>query len=157
MKTIKFLITGFILISLAGNLHAQPRGRMDGERREKVEAMKIAFITKRLDLTSEEAQKFWPVYNQMSKDLETLRKNRRGDIRDAREDFDSLSEKDLEKIVDNEIIFRQSELDVMKKYHSQFKQVLPIKKVALLYKTEDDFKRFLINEIRNKGENRMKN
>ena len=36
-------------------------------KKEKMEAMRVGFITQKLDLTSEEAQKFWPVYNEFQK------------------------------------------------------------------------------------------
>ena len=49
------------------------------ERYEQIEAIKVAFITKKLDLTTEEAQKFWPVYNNYQKELMELMKKRRED------------------------------------------------------------------------------
>jgi len=140
-----------MLIFLSGLLKAQDRGRFREDRKEKIEAMKIGFLTKRLDLSPEEAKGFWPVYNQMTKELETIRKNRKSDRPDSKEEFSNMTDKEIEKLVDNEIVFRQQELDVMKKYHEQFKKVLPIKKVALLYRTEEEFKRYLIDILRNKN------
>ncbi len=130
---------------------AQPGSRMQ-EKKEQIEAMKIGFITKQLDLTSDEAKNFWPVYNQYQKDLDDLRKRRRGDRRDAKEDFSSMNDKEVEKVVDDEIVFKQNELDIMKRYHSQFKQVLPIKKVAMLYRSEEDFKRELLQKLKERRE-----
>ena len=157
MKTTKFITCIIFLFVSVQLVHAQQGPRFNGDKREKVEAMKIAFLTKRLDLTPQEAQSFWPVYNQLTKELEGIRKNRRSDVRDAKEELANMSDKEVEKLVDNEIVSRQSELDVVKKYHNQIKQVLPIKKVALLYRSEEDFKRFLLSEIRNKGGNRPGN
>ena len=74
--------------------------------------------------------------------------NRRKTIRNAKEDFNQLSDKDVEKVVDGDLVFRQQELDIVKKYHNQFKQVLPIKKVAMLYRAEDDFKKELLEKIK---------
>ena len=131
-----------------------PRDRvMDREdRKEQIESMKIAFITKKLDLTPDEAKRFWPVYNQYTDELQGLRKDRRERNRDAREDFDKLGDKEVEKLVDDEIVFRQQEIDVIKKYHAQFKSVLPIKKVARLYRAEEEFKRELLERIRDRKE-----
>jgi hypothetical protein len=145
--------TGLILllICLSGMLKAQDRARNREDKKERIEAMKIGFLTKRLELTPDEAKGFWPVYNQMTKELETIRKNRRSDRQDAKEEFENLTDKEVEKLVDNEIVFRQHELDIMKKYHEQFKKVLPIKKVALLYRSEEEFKRYLIEMLRNKN------
>ncbi len=147
MKTVKLLLTTWFCLSL-GLAMGQP-GPPE-EKKEQIEAMKVAFITRKLELTPEEAKVFWPIYDQHQKEMETLRDNRRKEMRDARDSFDSMSEKDVEKIVDGEIAFRQAELDILKKYNPQFKKVLPMKKVAKLYRAEDDFKRELLQKIQEK-------
>ncbi len=138
-----------LIILFAGMAVAQP-GQKKMDRRNKAEAMKIGFITNKLSLTQDEAKKFWPVYNQFQDELSTLRQKRKGDRRGARQDFDQLSDKEVEKVVDDEILFRQNELDILKKYHAQFKQVLPIKKVAMLYQAEEDFKKELLRQLKDR-------
>ncbi|HNQ61244.1 MAG TPA: hypothetical protein PKJ62_02550 [Bacteroidia bacterium] len=123
--------------------------------RENVEAMKIGFITDRLDLSPEEAQKFWPIYNQYSSELDKMRKSRRENMKDARENMDEMTDAEAEKFIDDEILLRQEELDIQKKYHPQFKKVLSVKKVAKLYRSEEDFKRRLLEMLQNKRENRQ--
>ncbi len=125
--------------------------------KERVEAMKIGFLTDRLNLTTEEAKTFWPVYNQYSDELEILRKGRRDNIINARENFDEMSDAELEKTVDSEITFRQQELEIVKKYHPQFKKILPIKKVAKLYKAEEDFKRKLLDMLQDRRDGQKNN
>ena len=137
----KKLIAAFIVL-LPFLLHAQP------PRGEKLEALKIGFITDRLDLTPEEAKNFWPVYNRFQDELEKVRRQRRESLRNPEVDFEDMSDSEIEKMVDTEILLRQNELDIFKKYHPQFKQVLPIRKVARLYKTEEDFKRRLLEIIK---------
>ncbi len=117
------------------------------DKRQEIEAMKVAFLTRKLDLTPEEAKVFWPVYNQYQDELDGLRENHRKQRRDAKEEMEGMSDKDVEKLVDSEIQFRQNELDILKKYNSQFKSVLPMKKVAKLHRAEEDFKRELIQRI----------
>ena len=116
-----------------------------------MESMRIAFLTQKLDLSPEEAQKFWPVYNEFQKKREELRKKRREEIKNAKENFDSLSDKQVETIVDDEIAFKQKNLDLDKEYHSKFKSVLPVKKVAKLYHAEDMFAHRLLEEISERG------
>lgn len=147
MKNIKLLLATWFCFSF-GVVIAQP-GPPE-EKKEQIEAMKVAFITRKLELTPDEAKVFWPIYDQHQKEMETLRDNRRKEMRDARDSFDSMSEKDVEKLVDGEIAFRQAELDILKKYNPQFKKVLPMKKVAKLYRAEDDFKRELLQKIQEK-------
>ena len=148
MKTIVSL---YFLLLFSFALAAQPPGggrpKMD---REDIESMKIAFLTRKLNLSPEEAQKFWPVYNSFSDEIKNIKEGRAERMKDSKENFANMSDKDVEKLIDTEISSRQQELDVLKKYHSQFKQTLPIKKVALLYRAEEDFKRELIEKIRAK-------
>src|SRR5258706_14381373 len=102
-KYFAFLISAFIPVFLFAQ-----------EPKEKIESLKIGFLTERLKLTPDEAKVFWPVYNQFQDELEKVRKERRGTFRNPNETFDNMSDKELEKMVDNEIIFRQNELDIMK-------------------------------------------
>ena len=119
--------------------------KMD-KKRERIEVQKIAFITKQLDLTPEEAQKFWPVYNQFSDARKQLHKQHK----ENRKDINNLSDSEIEQVIDNHIILDQKELDIKKKYHTEFKKVLSNKKIAKLYHSEDQFKRELLKRI--KGE-----
>lgn len=137
---------------------AQPMGPHH-DKREQIEAHKIAFITRHLDLTPEEAQVFWPVYNQCQKQQEELRKNRMEQFpapskeeptperKDKRKNLDEMSDKEVEAMIDNEMTFRQKELDMEKECHAKYKQVLPIKKVAELYRAEREFKRELLKKM----------
>lgn len=150
MKKIKIITVTLLCLWFAGAI-AQPGPPHRGEKREQIETMKIAFMTKKLNLTPEEAQTFWPVYNLYQDELEKLRESRRKEVKTSRDEFDSLSDKEVEKLVDGELVFRQSELDILKKYHPQFKKILPIKKVAKMYRAEEDFKRELIQKIKEKG------
>lgn len=127
-----------------------PKDHKQIEKRENIEAQKVAFLTKKLDLSPEEAQKFWPVYNQYDNKLQELRKKRREDMKNAKENFESMTDKEIEQLVDNEIVFRQKELDIQKEYHAKFKSVLPIKKIAQLYRADEEFKRFLLKELKDR-------
>jgi hypothetical protein len=152
-------ILSIFLLSMAVNVFAQappppppgPPSPPDPPKKEKVEAMRIAFITQKLDLSPEEAQKFWPVYNEFQKKREELQKKHRQENKSAKDNIDSLSDKQVEALVDGEMVFRQKNLDLEKEYHSKFKSVLPIKKVARLYKAEEQFTRRLLEEISGKG------
>lgn len=156
LKTILLLA----FISLSGIIYSQPmgpppkeKGERQQEKKDNIEAMKIAFLTTKLDLTPEEAQKFWPVYNQYNDKLQELRKKRRSDERDAKKNFEDLTDKEIEQAIDNDLAFRQKELDLQKEYNTKFKAVLPIKKVSRLYAAEEQFKRVLIDRLKdNKGE-----
>lgn len=121
-------------------------------KKERIEALRVAFITQKLDLTTEEAQKFWPVYNEFQKKKEALHKKRKEEIKNAKEEIDSLTDKQIEALVDGEMAFRQNNLDLEKEYHGKFKTVLPIKKVAKLYRAEEQFTRHLLKQISERKE-----
>ena len=91
--------------------------------KERVDAMKIGFLTDRLNLTPEEAKTFWPVYNMYSDDLEKLRKGRRENIINTRENFDDMSDADLEKSVDNEKISSAVQKNIADKKSSETLQI----------------------------------
>lgn len=138
MKTLTICMMLFTSVCLA-----QP-----GDRRENVEAMKIAFITKELQLTPAESEKFWPVYNQYDNQLKELRKAKRSNRKEV--DMTAASDKELEERLMDEFSFRQKELDLSKEYYQKFKSVLPTKKAVALYKAEEEFKRELLRRIQNK-------
>ena len=115
------------------------------EMLEKMKAHKIAYITEKLSLTPEEAQVFWPVYNEKEDKLHQLREANRPD---KKQDFDSMSDNEIEDEVNKRLKMRQAELDIEKQYHEKFKAVLPIKKVAKLYEAEHNFKRDLLKKLR---------
>ncbi len=151
------LIFSFVAVEQISAQRGQGgQGGMMGnrQRKEKIDAMKIGFLTNHLDLTTDEAKAFWPVYNKYEDELDQLIKNRRENILSDQTNFDSMSDAQLEKLVDSEIIFHQSELDIQKKYHPQFKKVLPMKKVAKLYRAEEEFKKKLLEMIREKRQER---
>ncbi len=159
MKTIlSFLTVAVIAVKTFAQQPTAPPAPLtppsppDPPRKEKVESMRIAFLTQKLDLSPEEAQKFWPVYNEFHKKREELHKKRKEEMKSAKQNFDSLSDKQVEKIVDDEMIFRQKNFELEKEYHSKFKSVLPIKKVAKLYHAEDMFARHLLDKISEHGE-----
>lgn len=147
---ILYPLTILLVVILSFPTLAQP-----GDKREDIESMKIAFLTRRLNLTPEEAKKFWPVYNQFSEELKSVRETRNKAGRDVKDNFQQMTDKEIEKVVDSGISYRQQELDILKKYNAQFKQTLPMRKVALLYRAEDDFKKELLERIKERREQKM--
>jgi len=94
----------------------------DGNR---LEALKIAYLTKKLDLSTEEAQRFWPIYNQYS-----------GEIRQARS-RNGRSEIELEEDI----------LNIRKKYNNEFTKALSPEKVNMFFRAEKEFGYFVQKEI----------
>lgn len=152
MKSIKALsILFFSLFMVAGQLSAQPT-ETPKDRKEKIEQLKIAFITKELDLTTDEAEKFWPIYNEMSDKLHEKKKTERSLEKEIRENFDTLTEEEVkaksESVLQNEI--EQAELK--KEYHEKFAKVIGYKKATKLLSLEQRFKRELLQHVNSRKE-----
>ena len=119
--------------------------------KDDIEARRVGFITQQLQLTTQEAQVFWPVYNRYHDELETLRKKKMSELLGAKMNFDNYTDEQVSKLIDEEMDSRQKELDLQRKYNVEFKKVLPVKKVALLYRAEQQFKVNLIRNMNNQG------
>ncbi len=129
-------------------LKAQPGG---GDKKEKVEAIKVGYITKQLNLTPDEAKVFWPVYNQYDAEMEVIRKGRLTELMNAKINFDEMSDADVAKTIDNEFNYQQQELNIKKKYNEELKKVLPVKKVAKFWVAEQKFKLYLLEQLKQQG------
>jgi hypothetical protein len=140
-KPVLFFI---ILLSIScSQIFAQPNAEPNGEsKKERVEALRVAYITNRLNLTSEEAQKFWPIFNQYKSDLRTLRHN--------------FHPKDAEAplTADQQLEFDQKKLDLKKKYKPQFESAIGKDKVNLLVTAEEDFKKELMRIMKDRRDGR---
>ncbi|MCF8429646.1 MAG: hypothetical protein K9G64_05890 [Bacteroidia bacterium] len=117
------------------------------QKGERLEAMKIGFITERLNLSSDEAKVFWPVYNKFTDDFKKLRQSSKGKISEEMADMPTMTDVEAEKVLNDMVNFKIQEADLLKKYASEFKKVLPVKKVVLLFKAENDFKRELLKKL----------
>ena len=134
------------------DVEAQPT-----EKRERIEAFKVSYITKQLDLTTTEAQVFWPVYNELEKAKKEMRtaKREKG-LKKNQDNLGDLTDKEVEEMIDAEIAGKQQELDLQKAYHVRFKEVLPIKKIAKLYMAEQEFKKILLKQMQENRPERPK-
>jgi hypothetical protein len=114
---------------------------------EKLNNFKIGFFTKKLNLSSAEAEKFWPVYNdyQGQKNdiqLEKLKINRNFNLNESR-----LSDKQLEDMGDKFVDLLVQESNLAVAFHRKLKEVLPPSKVIMYYQAEAQYKIQLLNEL----------
>jgi len=113
--------------------------------KEKIRVEKVAFITSELDLNYEEAQKFWPIYNQYDKELMAIRdKNRPKDTIfhngfPKRPDFLKMSEEEAQTILRNHIQTERDVISLQEKYSKEFLKAISPQKIAKLYFLEKEF------------------
>ena len=139
-----------LLITLSSNSFAQ-----DNDRQDRIKALKIAFITERLQLTETEAQKFWPIYNAFEAENQKLRKKNVGKFRKT--DFESISEQDakmhLKEMMETDAMRNQ----LKQEFVNDLLEILPAKKILTLKATEDAFNRRMMEQFKKRREGLKKN
>lgn len=145
----KQILTIVILAFLVGTLAAQERrGGLSPETFEKIKAEKISFFTSKLDLTPAEAQAFWPIYNELEKKKFEIQGLRHEFERMPDEKYKSLSAAEIEKMTNAYIASFEQDANLIKEYHQKIMKVLPKRKVLLMYRTENEFRSYLIREYK---------
>jgi hypothetical protein len=112
-----FILTFPMLVSAQDNV----------QRDNKLESLEIAYLTRELNLSPEEAQKFWPVYNKYAAEM-------KGTFRDKQNDPDVLNK-------------QQKLLDIRKKYRNEFLKVLPPDRVNQVFTSEMKFREMVRREL----------
>lgn len=151
MKRILLILT-IIFAFLANGLSAQtgssskgiPDSTQSATGAERVQALKVAFITKALNLTSDEAEKFWPIYNLYQDKREAARKQLQLDYKKIKEQADKLSPEEFQKLDEEIVALKVQDAALVSEMNDKLKAVLPPKKLAQLYVAEEDFKKELI-------------
>lgn len=143
MKAIYKYIYVSLFVLLAFNVVAQPAA----SKRDKIDALRVSFINQKVNFTSQETQLFWPLYDEYNDKLENARKSfRQQYIKNT--DFTALTDKEADAYINAELALKQREYELYKEYFEKFKKVLPIKKVALIRRAEEEFKKELIKNIK---------
>lgn len=117
--------------------------------RDKVELLRVSFITKKLELSGSEADKFWPVYNEYNDKIKALRKNLRQSYRKKTE---PLSEADAEELYQLDLKTKQAEWEVHKLYTEKLKGIIGVKKLVRLRVAEEEFKRDMLSTLKDKSD-----
>lgn len=122
------------------------------ERREKVKALKVAFITEKLELTTEEAQKFWPIYNAFDEKQAELRHEKMRAIlnRFKPGNVENLSEKEASALLIQMEKIEEDLFNLRTKFIKELQGVVSAKKIIKLKKAEEDFNRELLKQMREK-------
>lgn len=141
-KTIILILVSLILFSCKSKVEK-------GE--EELKAEKVAFFNKKLNLTKEEADLFWPVYDEYWVKKNQIYDNRRSAMKYCGKNLEKLSDEEITKYADMYVNFKKEESDLLVEFNDKFKKVLPPTKVFLLYQTDYEFKNYLLKQIQNSG------
>ncbi len=140
MKGISKIFIIFILfVCFASTIRAQ--------QRDKIEELRAAFISKKLELSTSESEKFWPVYNEFQDKLKAIKRNLRLTYKNLPANF---SDKEAEDIIALENKSKTTEAELNKTYNDKLKIIIGVKKLVKLQIYEDEFKKEVINAIKEK-------
>lgn len=147
MKKI-YLISLIILASVT--LWAQEGeepASQDPKAREKINAARVAYITERLGLTPEEAEKFWPLYREYSDKQRALKQQ----YNQAKKEG-----KPAEELLDLEHTVKQKNLDLEKEYSGRLRQSISPEKLMNLRRAEEDFRKLVVQQLQQRQLNQQR-
>lgn len=143
MKTIITCL--FFCFTLGFTSFAQEKN----ESREKIKALKIAYLTEQLALTSSEAEKFWPIYNAFDKEQHDLRNKHRFEIRKSLRNqgaIDEIDEKEAERLINLKLTTDKQLHESEKEFIQKITGIISYKKIIKLQMAEMEFGRKLLKK-----------
>ncbi len=116
-----------------------------GVDKSRVQAIKTSFISDRLKLSPQQAQQFWPLYNNCQNERRNLRNTCGGAAAKAGQDPEEAM-----RFLDNNMECKQKDLSVQKRCNEDYLKVITPQQAAALVDAERDFKKMLLDELRKK-------
>jgi hypothetical protein len=104
----------------------------DLSKQERIKSLYVAYVTQQLQLTPDEAQKFWPVHTQFETDLKSIKHEQ------------------------PELVKEEARLNIKKKYQQNFTQILGSNRCDRFFRMNDEFKRKLRDRLQNQRNNQQR-
>lgn len=139
-RQVNIFITLILFLFLVNKAGAQAQ-------RDKIEELRTTFLSKKLELSSAESEKFWPVYNELNDKIKVLKRNLRMSYKNLPANF---TEKEAEDIIALENKSKLAEAELNKVYNDKLKAIIGVKKLVKLQIYEEEFKKEVINAIKEK-------
>ncbi|WP_375434006.1 hypothetical protein [uncultured Hymenobacter sp.] len=142
----KPLFRSLLLLCLLAALPAVAQPGTGGKqgRMSQLENAKIAYITEKVSLTQDQAQRFWPVYNEYSAKRRELYHNMR---KLRTDDQNALSDAQIKDNLAKVFALRQQEVDLEKNYFNKFQKMLSIRQVGTLFQAERQFTKEVLRRV----------
>ena len=135
------IISGFFALS------AQDRGKNFEQMLEKYQAERVSFLTKALDMTVGQAEKFWPIYNEYLKKRDDIIKERRRGFQRPK-DSHTISEAETDEMIQGRLDEEVKLVLLKKEYFMKIRGVLPAEKVMRLLRAEQEFMDHMLTKMR---------
>lgn len=142
MRLLYRILLVFMLLAFGVKVYSQTD---DTEKALKAE--KVAFLTKKLDLTQDEAKKFWPLYDEYWAKKTKILNDRRKLANDFIQSINKISDKEAVDYTSRYVESQKREADLIAEYNRLLLQILPPKKVMLLYQSNYEFKNYLLQKV----------
>ncbi len=139
-----------LLVCVLGFVHLQAQPG-PGRNHQKIEAMRVSFITTEMQLTPEEAEKFWPIYNEYREKVRAIRQS--GNELDK--PVMDLSEEEARAFIEQRMDREEELMRLKREYYLRLREVVSARKLILLDRAERKFKERLLREMqkRRQGQN----
>lgn len=135
-----------MLLSFPLSGYTQNIQKMD--KLDKLEIEKIAFFTRELALSKTEAEAFWPVYNDYSNRKDKINRDRKVLYEYITSNKQYMSDEEVQDALTKFISYQNQETKLIELFNKKFLEILPPKKVMLIYVTENQFKVYILKQIR---------
>ncbi|APZ46918.1 hypothetical protein BW723_11765 [Polaribacter reichenbachii] len=126
---------------------------MSREGRKKIKALKVAYLTEQMNLTTAEAEKFWPVYNTYNTTQYSIRNNYKASVKKVEkeyEDLSSVSEEEAKKLVALKLVTDKKLYDSQEKFTKKIESIISYKKILKLQIAEMEFGRKLMRKYKHR-------
>lgn len=117
---------------------------------ERLNAYKIAFFTKKLNLSTQEAQRFWPVYNDYQNQKNRLQVEKTSLLRLFNLSEATMSDKEVAELGEKYCTALIQESAIAVELHKKLMEILPPKKVIKVYQAENQYRAQLLNELQDR-------
>ena len=122
---------------------------------EEIKAHKTAFITDRVNLTSTQAEKFWPIYNKHEQEVMALRKTQLEGFKSLRnKNVDDLSEAKAKAMLLKHGQVKAQLTKKMVQLISLLEGVITPQQTIKLLMAEEGFKKRLLKRFRGRNQNK---
>jgi len=145
-------LLNFIIVLLIAT--ATATGQQGPPPMKRIHAAKMAYITDRLQLSSEQSANFVPLYNDYEKDLRAIRQPYLKKYKGANDE--EHNDMAARQYVEDDLDYQQQVIELKRKYHDTFLKVISPTQLAELYKAEREFRQILMQKLRQRRGGRWK-
>ena len=148
-------LVSFLLLTLLFTAAFGQRGQGGPQRREAMErihAAKMAYITDRLNLSSEQSASFIPLYKEYEDEMRYTRKSFMQKYKGM--DIDAADDATAMQYVDDNLDFQQKAIEIKRKYNDKFLKVISPQQITELHTAEREFKQLLMKRLQERRNQR---